>query len=261
MSDIFLTILKLILFIMDDFFYKIFEGMQRLGPGSDAATLKALSMVQLPEENANVLDLGCGTGAGTLVLAKNINGKITALDKYNQYLEEFKLRASKENLTAEIEYSCIDMNKAQFRNSSFDLIWAEGSIYNMGFKKGLDFASKVLKKGGFAMFSDMNWVSDTPPEEAVEFFGKEYPEMMTVAECKELIVESRLTLENCFVLDSDSHMDNYYIPLQNRLEQLKKEHKDDIEKKELLMSFQQEIDIYIKYYEHFSYCFYIMKKS
>lgn len=245
---------------MDEIFYKIFDEMPRLGPGSDAATLKALSLTEVPEKNAEVLDIGCGTGAQTLVLASNISGRITALDNHQPYLDTLKKKFVSGKYTAELEYICNDMNKAEFPENSFDLIWAEGSVYIMGFEKALKLSAKALKKGGYAVFSDMNRISDNPPEEAVEFFGIEYPEMMTVSDCKELIGKSKLTLRDCFILDADSHLDNYYIPLQNRLEIFRNEYKNDVKVKELLLSLQNEIDVYIKYYEHFSYCYYIMQK-
>jgi hypothetical protein len=39
------------------------------------------------------------------------------------------------------------MDKSPFRSEEFDLIWAEGAIYNIGFENGLRKWRKFLKKG------------------------------------------------------------------------------------------------------------------
>ena len=48
---------------------RLFKGMTRKGPGSEASTLRALGLCPLPEHPA-VADLGCGSGASALVLAR-----------------------------------------------------------------------------------------------------------------------------------------------------------------------------------------------
>lgn len=46
---------------------------KRQGPGSDAQTLKALQLSGLmtSTQSMQIADIGCGTGASTLVLAEN----------------------------------------------------------------------------------------------------------------------------------------------------------------------------------------------
>lgn len=47
----------------EEFFYHIYEPLRRLGPGCTGATRKAwLYPLPLPED-AQILDVGCGTGA------------------------------------------------------------------------------------------------------------------------------------------------------------------------------------------------------
>ena len=104
-----------------------------------------------------VLDIGCGTGAQTFQLAKKLNGKIIAVDNYQPYLDEIQSKCSAEKYKAEIEYLCLDMTDLKFKEESIDLVWAEGSIYIMGFQKGLDLIEPMIKKGGYAVFSELNY--------------------------------------------------------------------------------------------------------
>jgi len=46
-----------------------FSKIERQGPGSPEITLKALSFIEHLSANAQVADLGCGTGGQTMVLA------------------------------------------------------------------------------------------------------------------------------------------------------------------------------------------------
>jgi len=62
-----------------------FSSIERQGPGSPDATLKALSFIDNLSDESKIADLGCGTGGQTMVLARNTTGHITGIDLY-QYL-------------------------------------------------------------------------------------------------------------------------------------------------------------------------------
>jgi DNA-binding transcriptional MerR regulator len=62
---------------MADFFY-IFEGLDRWGPGSEEETRKALT--KIPFTPQNIMEIGCGKGLSTMVLAQHCPAMITAVD-------------------------------------------------------------------------------------------------------------------------------------------------------------------------------------
>ena len=45
-----------------------FSNVERQGPGSPEATLKALSFIDNLADNSRIADLGCGTGGQTMIL-------------------------------------------------------------------------------------------------------------------------------------------------------------------------------------------------
>ncbi|MGI6424960.1 MAG: class I SAM-dependent methyltransferase [Tepidanaerobacteraceae bacterium] len=61
---------------------------ERQGPGSEEATLKALSRIPNINKKTKILDIGCGTGGQTITLAKNTESHITAVDMLPQFLEK-----------------------------------------------------------------------------------------------------------------------------------------------------------------------------
>jgi methylase of polypeptide subunit release factors len=66
---------------------------ERQGPGSDEMTLRALEAAPNSKSVKSILDIGCGTGAQTMVLAKNTQAQITAVDIMPMFLEALPERA------------------------------------------------------------------------------------------------------------------------------------------------------------------------
>jgi cyclopropane fatty-acyl-phospholipid synthase-like methyltransferase len=53
-----------------DLIIEYHKDNERQGPGSEEATLRALSFFPDLNENTKILDVGCGTGGQTITLAK-----------------------------------------------------------------------------------------------------------------------------------------------------------------------------------------------
>jgi len=146
-----------------ELFYKLYENLHRLGPGSVEDTLFAFSKIKANQKNLSVLDLGCGTGASTLVLSEIIEGEIIAIDNHQPFLDFLISKYNEIPQKAKLNCICLDMNNINFAENKFNLIWAEGSIYNIGFENGLKKIFPFLKKDGFVVFSEMNYFQcDTP---------------------------------------------------------------------------------------------------
>ena len=63
-------------------FFELFSGLPRQGPGTAASTRRALGLVPSVGPRTRVLDVGCGTGAQTLVLALSSPSHIVAVDNH-----------------------------------------------------------------------------------------------------------------------------------------------------------------------------------
>ena len=81
-----------------------------------------------------ILDIGCGTGRQTRVLAQNSPAGIVAIDNHPPFVDELNREAGRLGLAERVEARVADMQSLDFADASFDLIWCEGAIYVTGFR-------------------------------------------------------------------------------------------------------------------------------
>lgn len=74
-----------------------------------------------------------------------------------------KTHAVSQQLEERIEIVDGDMHKLPFPENSFDLVWAEGAAYIMGFHKALVSWRKLLKQDGYVAVSELVWLRADPP--------------------------------------------------------------------------------------------------
>jgi ubiquinone/menaquinone biosynthesis C-methylase UbiE len=116
-------------------------------------TRKAFSM--LPKLNKpRILDIGCGTGVSTLELARISGGNVVAVDIDRNALDQLVNRFRKEGLVDRIKAIHISMQEMKLPSNSFDIIWSEGAIANIGFKRGLSEWRDLLAPKGFLVVHD-----------------------------------------------------------------------------------------------------------
>lgn len=207
---------------------------ERQGPGSDEATLKALSYIPLLNEKTKILDIGCGTGGQTITLAKNTAAQITAVDMLPQFLETLMKKAKENNLLDRITAKEMLMDNLTFDKNSFDVIWSEGAIYNIGFEKGLSLWRNYLKDNGYIAVSEISWLIDTRPEEIQQYWVNAYPEIDTIDNKLSVIEKRGYTSVVHFALDDKCWKDNYYQPILEKSEEFLKKYNYADEVKEFV---------------------------
>jgi ubiquinone/menaquinone biosynthesis C-methylase UbiE len=237
------------------------QNAERQGPGSNTDTLKALSFIDSNNKTFNIADIGCGAGSQTLTLAKHINGKITAIDLFPQFLEKLNEKAIESGLDHKISTLAKSMDNLTFAKDSFDIIWAEGSIYIIGFEKGIKKWKEFLKPGGYIAVSEITWLTNERPEEIENHWNQEYPEIDTASAKIKILEENGFSLTGYFVLPPESWLNNYYKPMEERFEKFLEKHNYSDVAKSIVDAEQDEIYKYNKYKEYYSYGFYIARKT
>jgi ubiquinone/menaquinone biosynthesis C-methylase UbiE len=190
-------------------------------------------------ENPHILDIGCGSGIPAIVLAKLSEGKITGIDTDQRLLNRFKKRIEEEGLSNQVVTKKCSLFDIDFPDEAFDIVWAEGSIWIIGFKKGLEKWRHLLKPKGFLVIHDS---------------------VKTVLNKLDMLSSLGYELVKHFKLPEDAWLKDYAIPLEKLIKKQRKKTKDTKTLK-MLERYQNEVNtIKNNPKDHFS-AFYILKKS
>jgi ubiquinone/menaquinone biosynthesis C-methylase UbiE len=233
----------------------------RQGPGGDAETEQALNLAMIDRTAPlKVADIGCGTGASTLVLAQLLNARITAVDFLQDFLDVLEEKAENMGVADRISTLACSMDNLPFANEELDVIWSEGAIYNIGFEKGVVDWRRYLKAGGLLVASEITWITDSRPPELQNHWDTEYPEI-DVASAKIRVLEKHgYSPVGYFVLPEHCWMDQYYRPMQARFEDFLNRNGNSEESRAIVAAEQREIDLYETYKAHISYGMYVARK-
>ncbi len=233
----------------------------RLGPGSDAHTRLAWTLAGLRDRaGLRIADLGCGTGASTLVLADAKDASVTAVDRFPAFLETLRQRALGRGVGGRIETMATSFEALPFEPGSLDVIWSEGAIYNLGFERGVRVWRPFLAAGGVLAVSEITWLTAERPAVIEDYWQTHYPEI-DVASAKLAILERNgFSPLGYFTLPESCWIDEYYEPLRSRFRSFLAEHGGSDEARALVAAEEAEIALYERYKAYFSYGFYVARR-
>ena len=213
-----------------------------------------------PLDRPDILDIGCGPGVPTLELARLSNGIVTGLDTYLPYLDELTTSAAQAGLSEHIRSINRSMRDFDFPAESFDVVWAEGSIWIIGFEKGLREWRKLIRPQGFLVVHEWIWPDGDPPEEVRAHWAEMNPGIKTIAESLEIIAACGYHLIGHFTLPENAWWTAYYQPLEQRLVPLRRKYSEDPSALEVIDKEQREVDLYRKYPAWYGSAFFVMQK-
>ncbi len=246
---------------MEKYFYEAFEGMQRLGPGCEDSTKQAAAYM----ENAHpikILDIGCGIGTHAFIIAKELNNAvITCIDDNQGFIDLLNAKSKELNLEHRVHGICMSMFEMTFENSSFDYIYAEGAVYIAGFSKALTDWKKLLKSSGRIICSEISWTKQVISDEVKSFWEENYSQIDNIT--NKICQAENLGYEVIahFALPKQAWTDNYYIPLAKNLQLMQKKHPNNTTALQVITMIQQEIDLYYKFSDEYTYVFYVLQKK
>lgn len=151
------------------------------------------------------------------------------------------------------------MDDLPFEEASLDAMWAERSIYNMGFQRGIADFRRFLKPGGMLALSEMTWFTRERPDEIDAYWANEYPEISTASEKIGILEEQGFVPVGYFPLPESCWTDHYYVPLQSGFDAFLTRH-GPAEASSIIDSERTEIALYEKYRDYYGYGFYIAKR-
>lgn len=250
--------------IINDFDFTLiadfFKKLDRQGPGSREVTLQALDFIAGLPHRPRVADIGCGTGGQTAVLASRLDGTIEAVDLLPELVEGLKERIRRENLQEKIRPVLASMDALPFKESDFDLLWAEGSIYNIGYEKGLKEWRKYLKPGGYIAITECSWLGGERPGE-LGYFQANFPEIDDISEKIRIMQAAGYRPVAHFALPETCWRDHYYAPMENRIRDFLQENRNSAAAQTFAGFMRDDIATYERYKKYFGYVFYIGRKT
>jgi SAM-dependent methyltransferase len=234
----------------------------RQGPGGDAQTEFALRLTGLdPAAPLNVADIGCGTGAATLALARLLpQAQIAAVDFLAPFLTRLQQRSETAGVADRVTTLETSMGELPFAEAQFDLLWSEGAIYNMGFENGVKSWRRFLKPDGVLAVSELTWTTHARPPELQAHWAREYPEVGTASDKIRVLERSGYSPLGYFVLPESCWLANYYRPLQAGFGDFLDRHGYSETAQAVVAENEEEIALYEAHKAHFSYGMYVVKR-
>jgi len=203
-------------------------------------TRKAFRMLPNFHNPPRILDIGCGSGVPTMELARLSGGEVIGIDidqpALNKLIKKIREAGFSDQVQA-INYSILDMS---FPDESFDIIWSEGSIFVIGFKRGLQKWKRFLKPNGFMVIHD---------------------EEGSITDKLEQISSCGYDLLGYFVLGEDTWWNEYYAPLEKFIQKTGIKPGDDPKVIVELQNAQREIDMFKKHPERHRSVYFVIKKN
>ena len=235
------------------YFYLAYKDLDRLSPGSVDTTLKVLDKID-DKNILNVLDIGCGVGQATILLANRFeNATIESIDLFKHYLSLLDEKIAENNLDDRVFTYQMDMRDPDFANEEFDIVFSEASIEIIGFKKGLKEWKRFLKPNGYLIVSDISWISK-PSNESRKFWKNTYGEVDTIENKISQIKDEGYEFLDYVIVPKDD-WESYYVELEKNLNVLR----SDKSARDFVKQLKKEIDVYRSNSDDYSYVFYIMK--
>jgi SAM-dependent methyltransferase len=244
-----------------EMFFEVYESLPRQGPGNRACASRALALCRDLPRSAAILDLGCGVGGQTLQLAELVPaGSIVAIDSHARSIERLRAAIADRGLVQRVSAIVGDMAHLGQPRGSFDLIWSEGALYNIGLRNALRTCRELLRPGGYLAFTDAIWRSENPPPEVKAAFDSDYPTMGWVDDDVAAIRECGFELVGHFTLSDEAWWGDFYTPMEARIAELRGKCAGDPEASSILDQLAEEPEMHRRHSDSYGYEFFVARR-
>jgi ubiquinone/menaquinone biosynthesis C-methylase UbiE len=245
----------------DEMFWEIHSNLPREGPGDNESTRRAFQMMPALPSNLEILDVACGPGMQTMELARISNGRITAVDTHQPFLDELGRRAKAAGVHNRVQTVNASMRSMSFDEHRFQVIWCEGALYMMGLKQGLADWRRLLAPGGYIAFTEPCFLADILPEQVKKHWLDDYPAMTNIEQTLRMISEISYLTVGHFTIPQWAWWKDYYTPQEVRLKQLREKYAANPTALERIEETQQEINTHRVYSNYYGYVFFVVKNA
>lgn len=246
---------------MEQFLPEVFEGQERLSPGSFKTT--RLSLIHLPEDSEiSILEIGCGKGETALFLAKLYpKARIIAVDNNPDFIRHLGQKANAQGLSQQVQGMVMDMEKLQFPKEQFDVILCEGAVYHMGFERALEQWKSFLRPSGRLVVSDLCFLRPVVPPPCLSYWREQYPDITFVNQRVDAVEKAGYYGRGRMVQPVGDWIDNYYVPIMGNLVAMGKKYEVGSPGAEFVKEMNKEMSMYQAYSSYLSYVVFQLEKK
>ncbi len=146
-------------------FLEMIWGQDFMAPGGEGNVAQLFDGLDV--HNKHILDIGCGIGGPTFVLAKKYGATVVGIDIEAPLIEQAQRRVKELGLDGQVEFKFVKPGVLDFPDESFDFVLANGSLTQVEDKIGIyKECRRVLKPGGY--FTCYDWMKPEGTEEYSE---------------------------------------------------------------------------------------------
>jgi SAM-dependent methyltransferase len=244
-----------------EIFFEVYESLPRQGPGNRACAARALALCRDLPQSPAILDLGCGVGGQTLQLAELVaSGSIVAIDSHAPSIERLQAAIAERGLVQRVSTIVGDMACPQQPRGSFDLIWSEGALYNIGLRNALRVCHDLLRPGGCLAFTDAVWRKEDPPPAVKASFDLDYPTMGWLDDDVAAIEGCGFDLVGHFTLPDEAWWDDFYTPMETRIAELRGKYSGDVEASAILDQLAEEPRMHRRHSDFYAYEYFVARR-
>jgi ubiquinone/menaquinone biosynthesis C-methylase UbiE len=173
-------------------------------------------------------------------LARLGQGEVIGIDIDQPALDKLTKKIREAGLTGRVQAVNCSMSDMAFPDESFDVMWSEGSIFAVGFNRGVQEWKRFLKPNGFMVIHD---------------------EKGNVEEKLEEISECGYKLLGYFILSADTWWTEYFAPLEKLIAESQTSCSDDPHTLAELNQARRELEMFKNDPESNSSVYFVMQKN
>ena len=191
-------------------------------------------------DRPRILDIGCGSGVPTMELARLGQGEVIGIDIDKSALDKLTKKIREAGFSDRVQAVNCSILDMAFPEESFDIMWSEGSIFVIGFKRGIQEWKRFLKPGGFMVIHD---------------------EKGNVAEKLQQISKCGYKLLGYFILSEDTWWTEYFAPLERLIARSQTSYADDPHTLEEFSRARRELDMFKRNPERNNSVYFVIQKN
>jgi ubiquinone/menaquinone biosynthesis C-methylase UbiE len=139
-----------------DFMAK-YVGLSVLHPGGFDSTKKLIRKCEI-NTSSRVLDIACGKGTTSILIAKRFGCEVVGIDISPELVAEAKILAKKHAVDDLVTFQVGDATNLPFRDGEFDVTVAQAMLVLINNqRKVIQEALRVLKPNGVAGWIELTW--------------------------------------------------------------------------------------------------------